>query len=415
MKLRNTSMAAAALLALSGPATAQAASTGGLTEGLKLERVAMMMRHGIRPPTKAVATPAGTTAQPWAAWSSPYGELTPRGGEGARLMGVYYHAFLSARGLLGRDGCAADGDVVAFASSKQRAIKTAEMFVEGLQPGCGVKVDRPDSEDNDLIFHPSEGIDGDIALQAALRQKPGLAAEPRLRAAEFAVLQRVLGCDPVTKAGCDIAKKPSHLEAAKNDTPELEGALSVASTGGQTVLLEYLEGRPMSEVGWGRASKADIQAMLRFHTLKFHYEVGAPYVAERYAAPVAQKILDALSGAQGPKVTMLVGHDTNIAALRGFLGAEFTVADYPRNDPPPGGAMGFELLKAESGKRYVRAFYTAQTMDQLRELRPLTLSNPPSFTYLRLPGCGVAGEPTLCPLETFQKIVGGKLKNLPKR
>lgn len=414
MKLRNAGMAVAALLALSGPAIAQSAPAGGPTEGLKLERMVMMMRHGVRPPTKPVATPAGTTAQPWGAWSTPYGELTPHGGEGARLMGVYYRTFLSARGLLPRDGCAAGGEVVALASSKQRAIKTAEMFVEGLQPGCGVKVDFPDSEDNDRIFHPSD-LDGDIALKAALRQKPGLAFEPRRHAADFAVLQRVLGCDPATKAGCDLAKKPSHLEAAKNDTPELEGALSVASTAGQTVLLEYVEGKPMAEVGWGRASKADIQAMLRFHALKFHYEIGAPYVAERYAAPVAQKILEALSGVQGPKLTMLVGHDSNVAALRGFLRANFTVADYPPNDPPPGGAMGFELLKAQSGKRYVRAFYTAQTMDQLRALQPLTVSNPPSFSYIEIPGCRVPGEPTLCPLETFEKIVGGKLKALPTR
>ena len=259
MGLRNVGVAALGLMALSSAGVAQAAAAGGPTEGLKLERVVMMMRHSIRPPTKRVATPAGTTAQPWSAWNTPYGELTPRGAEGARLMGVYYRTFLSARGLLPRDGCAAGGEVVALASSKQRAIKTAEMFVEGLQPGCGVKVDYPDSEDNDAIFHPSEGIDGDIALQAALRQKPGLAAEPRLRAAEFAVLQRVLGCDPATKAGCDIAKRPSHLEAAKNDTPEMEGALSVASTASQTVLLEYVEGKPMSEVGWGRASKADIR------------------------------------------------------------------------------------------------------------------------------------------------------------
>lgn len=415
MGLRNAGVAALGLVALSSAGVAQAAPAGGPTEGLKLERVVMMMRHSVRPPTKRVATPAGTTAQPWSAWNTPYGELTPHGAEGARLMGVYYRTFLSARGLLPSGGCAAGGDVVALASSKQRAIKTAEMFVEGLQPSCGLKVDHPESEENDTIFHPSQGIDGDVALRAALRQKPGLAAEPRLRAAEFAALQRVLGCDPATKAGCDLARKPSHLQANKNDTPELEGALSVASTASQTVLLEYVEGKPMAEVGWGRASKADIQAMLRFHTLKFHYEVGAPYVAERYAAPVARKILDALSGDQGAKVTMLVGHDTNIAALRGFFRAHFTAADYPRDDPPPGGAMGFELLKAENGKRYVRAFYTAQTMDQLRELQPLTASNPPSFSYLEIPGCRVAGAATLCPLETFQKIVGGKLKAPPKR
>lgn len=416
-RLRNALMTAAmAVVPLLAAGAAQAASTGGPTEGLKLERVVMMMRHSVRPPTKAPATPEGTTAQAWGTWTTPYGELTPHGAEGARLMGVYYRTFLGARGLLPRDGCAQAGDIVAWASGKQRAIKTAEMFVEGLQPGCGLKVTHPDDEANDPIFHPAEGIDGDIALKAAQRQKPGVAAEARVHAADFAVLQRVLGCDPATKAGCDIAKKPSSLKGNKGDNPDVEGALSIASTAGQTVLLEYVEGKPMDQVGWGRASKADIQAMLRFHPVKFHYEVGSPYIAERYAAPVAKEILGALTGAEGTggKVTMLVGHDTNIAALRGFFGAHFTATDYPQDDPPPGGAMGFELLKDGAGKSYVRAFYTAQTMDQLRELQPLTASNPPSYSYFKIPGCGVPGEATLCPLETFQKIVEGKLKNPAK-
>lgn len=410
VRLRNALMTAAGLALL---ASAAQAETGGPTEGLKLERVVMMMRHSVRPPTKAPATPAGTTAQAWGTWTTPYGELTAHGGEGARLMGAYYRTFLSARGLLPHEGCAASGDIVAWASGKQRAIKTAEMFVEGLQPGCGLKVAHPDDEANDPIFHPAEGIDGDIALKAAQRQKPGVAAEARIHAADFAILQRVLGCDPATRAGCDIAKRPSRLAANKNDNPDMEGALSIASTAGQTVLLEYVEGKPMNEVGWGRASKADIQAMLRFHPVKFHYEVGAPYIAERYAAPVAKEVLGALTGAEGTggKLTMLVGHDTNIAALRGFFGAHFTAADYPRDDPPPGGAMGFELLKDGAGKAYVRTFYTAQTMDQLRALQPLTASNPPSYSYFPLPGCGVKGEPTLCPLETFQKIVERKLKS----
>ncbi|WP_168073061.1 histidine-type phosphatase [Caulobacter sp. SSI4214] len=404
-----SALVAAAFLAAG---SAQAADRGDPTDGLKLERMVLVMRHSVRPPTKAVATPAGTTAQPWGAWTTPYGELTPHGAAGARLMGAYYRTFLGARGLLPRDGCAAPGDIVSWASGKSRAIKTAEAFAETLQPGCGLKVAHPDSEADDPIFHPAEGIDGDIALKAALRQKPGVAAEARIHAKDFAVLQRVLGCDPATKAGCGVAEKPSRLTAAQNDTPNLEGALSVASTAGQTILLEYVEGKPMAEVGWGRASKADIQAMLRFHVVKFHYEVGAPYIAQRYAAPIAKEILAALDGASGTgaKLTLLTGHDTNIAALRGFLDAHFTAADYPQDDPPPGGAMGFELLKGGDGKAYVRAFYTAQTMDQLRELQPLTAANPPAHAYFPIPGCAVKGQPTLCPLETFKAIVGGKLK-----
>jgi 4-phytase / acid phosphatase len=385
----------AAALALTAATSAHAASDPA--DGLKLDRVVMVMRHSVRPPTKAQATPAGTTAQPWSSWTTPYGDLTPHGAEGARLMGSYYRTFLGARGILPREGCAPAGDVVAWASSKPRAIKTAEAFAEGLQPGCGLKVARPDSEETDVIFHPSSIIDGDIALKASQRQKPGLAAETKALAKEFAILERVLG-KPLDKGS-------SHLQSAKGDNAEVEGALGIASTGGQTVLLEYVEGKPMNEVGWGRASKADIQAMLRFHTVKFRYEVGPPYVAQRYAAPVAAEILKALNGEAGTgKLTLLVGHDTNIAALRGLLEAHFTAADYPQDDPPPGGAMGFELLGNAAGQKFVRAFYTAQTMDQLRELQPLTAANPPAYSYFPIPGC-----PSLCPLATFQKLVGAKL------
>jgi 4-phytase/acid phosphatase len=403
---------AAALLA---PVTALAASLPAApTSDLKLERVVMLMRHSVRPPTKAQATPVGTTVQPWSSWTTPYGDLTPHGAEGARLMGVYSRTLLSSRGLLPTTGCAPAGEVVVWASGKSRAIKTAESFTEGLQPGCGVAVAHPDSEDNDPVFHPlSSGatLDGALALKAAQRLKPGVAAEVGLHAADFAVMQRVLGCDPATKAGCGLAQRPTTLTRVEGDGPNLEGALSIASTAGQTIMLEYVEGKPMDQVGWGRASKADIQAMLRFHPIKFLYEARAPYISERYAAPVAKRVLQALNGeGDTGRLTLLVGHDTNIASLAGFLNAHFTIADYPRDDPPPGGAMGFELLRDAGGHAFVRAFYTAQSMDQLRELQPLTAANPPAYAYFPIPGCGVKGDATLCTLEAFQKIVGGKLK-----
>ena len=409
--IRNVLMTVA--VALAAPMAAQTTTVPvGPTSDLKLERVVMLMRHGVRPPTKAQATPEGTIAQPWSSWTTPYGDLTPHGAEGARLMGAYNRTLLGSRGLLPRAGCAPAGEIVVWASGKSRAIKTARAFVEGLQPGCGITVAHPDSEDNDPVFHPAEGagIDGALALKSAQGAKPGVASEARLHAGDFAVLQRVLGCDPNTKAGCGVARRPSSLKGNTADGPDLEGALSIASTAGQTVLLEYVEGKPMDQVGWGRASKADIQVMLRFHPVKFRYEVASPYIAERYAAPIARRLLAALNGeADTGRLTLLVGHDTNIAALRGFLGAHFTIADYPRDDPPPGGAMGFELLKDAGGHAFVRAFYTAQSMDQLRELQPLTALNPPAYAYFPIPGCGVKGDATVCPLETFQKIVGGKL------
>ena len=53
---------------------------------------------------------------------------------------------------------------------------------------------------------------------------------------------------------------------------------------------------------------------------------------------------------------------------------------------PPGGALVFELRQSKSSQKYlVRAFFTAQTFDQLRNLTPLTLENPPAKMQLLIP------------------------------
>ncbi len=39
---------------------------------LRTERVVMLMRHGVRPPTKAKVTPAGMNDRPWPKWSVGY-------------------------------------------------------------------------------------------------------------------------------------------------------------------------------------------------------------------------------------------------------------------------------------------------------------------------------------------------------
>lgn len=425
--MRSLSLTLSIVLALAagaGCATAgqkpAASSVSGAGDGLKVERVVMLMRHSVRPPTKAEVTPAGWNAQPWSAWTTPFGELTPHGGEGARLMGVYERASLGQRGLLPASGCPQPGDITVWASGKSRAIVTAQQFAEGMYPGCGVVVDHPQDEANDPVFHPAGGgawpIDGERAKAATLARLPkgGMAEVYKDHAKEIAILERVIGygAPPAcAKAPCRLSDLPTTIEAASNDGPDMLGMLGVASTAGQVVTLEYVEGKPLSEVGWGRPSKADITAIQKFHTLKFYYEARTPYVADRYAAPVASKILSALQGGEGTgKLTMLVGHDTNIAMLGGMLDLHWQAADYAADDPPPGGALGFELVSNAKGEKFVRAFYQAQSMDQLRNLTPLTLEAPPYRGYIAIPGCS-AGKAMLCPLGRFEAIVKGKLEH----
>lgn len=378
-------------------------------DALKLERVVMLMRHGVRPPTKAQVVPAGMNDQPWPKWSVDYGQLTRHGYDAVRLVGQWDRMNWAERGLLPAEGCPASADVEVAASAKPRTQDTARALIEGLAPACKLEIDFPATADDDVEFHPLEAgampIDADEALRAvqALSPPGGMQAELVAHASGLALLDQALGCTgPRAQSGCSLAAMPAAIVRNEDDRPDIGDPFGIASTVSQTFLLEYLEGMPMSHVAWGRLSRQQIEDLLEFHSLKFYYEGRAPYVAARAASPLASRMLEAMQ--DGPKLTVLVGHDTNIADLGGFLDLHWKVSSYPRDDPPPGGALGFEVLSDASGKQFVRAFYRSQTMDQVRELQPLTAGNAPAYEYLAIPGCT-----DLCPMAEFKKRANSKL------
>ncbi|WP_162409867.1 histidine-type phosphatase [Pseudoxanthomonas daejeonensis] len=375
-------------------------------DALELERVVMLMRHGVRPPTKAKVAPDGVADRPWPSWPVGYGELTAHGFDAVKLLGRWDISQWRRRGLLPDQGCPSATDIEVAASSKSRTQDTARALVAGMWPDCSVDIRFPASPQADVEFHPLDAgampIDPDEAFRAvqALAPPGGMEAELAARAPLFALLNRALGCTP--GAACDISRMKPGIVRNEDDRPDVGDPFGLASTISQTFLLEYLEGKPMDEVAWGRLDRDDIEQLLEFHSIKFYYEGRAPYVAARAASPLAARMLGAME--QGPRLTVLVGHDTNIADLGGFLDLHWSVPGYPRDDPPPGGALGFEVLADAGGERFVRAFYRSQTMPQVRELQPLDATNPAALEYLPIPGCA---EP--CALARFGELVRGRL------
>lgn len=374
---------------------------------LKLERVVMVMRHGIRPPTKAKVVPDGYSPESWPTWTVDYGLLTERGAAGVKLLGVYDRAYYEARGLL-PTGCPAAGAVDLHASNKQRAIRTAQSWAEGFMPDCPATVAHPQEGQSDPVFHGLDDepawFEGQKALAAALAEAPegGLAAEEVAHRAELLLLARVLGCE---LPACPVVTEPNRLVATAHDRPRLEGPFSVGSTASQTFLLQYLEAMPMKDVGWGRVNRGEIEQLLQFHPLKFKYSNRPDYIARAAAAPIASKIADAFAASGGARLTLLAGHDTNIADVGGFFQLHWKVPSYPADEIPPGSALGFELWSAAGGTHYVRAFYRAQTMDQLRELRPLIGSEAAFREYLPIPGCGNSIAATACSWAVFSGLI----------
>ena len=163
----------------------------------------------------------------------------------------------------------------------------------------------------------------------------------------------------------------------------------------------------MADVAWGRASRADLERMLRFHPLKFRYSNRPPYVAAAGAKAIVAEMIAALAAPPttpsrpAPKLLALFGHDTNVADLGGVFDLHWRVPSYPADDVPLGDALGFELVRDAGGGRYVRAFFRAQTMDQLRALAHLTGPDDAPRRYLPISGCGNSPAPTACPLPRF--------------
>lgn len=409
--------------ALCLPLTAGAVDLPAQPAGLSLEKVVMFTRHGIRPPTKEPA--AGLADQAWPTWSVPYGNLTERGAQGVVLLGRFDRQFFAARGLFPAEGCPADAQYKVEASAKERAIRTAKSMAEGFAPTCNVAVTHPTGDDEDSVFHPltfpANRLDPAKAMAASSVKLPpgGLKQDMAAFEMEFALLQKALGRQSdewCTKkklpAGCRITDLHTALEADEEEgRPDVGGAFGQGSTISQTFLLEYLEGKPMEQVAWGRASRSDIERMLNFHPQKFKYENRPSYIADRAAAPIMRRLISYLQDDQ-VKLALMAGHDTNIADLAGMLDLHWRIESYPADDTPPGGAIGIEMLRDQKGQRFIRAFYRAQTMDQLRNLEPLDLkANPAVVTYMALPVCAKGADKTICRAEDFFGIVDAKLKS----
>lgn len=394
------------LLAVAGPSAAAA---------LKLQAVVLLMRHGVRPPTKAQPLPEGFASDPWPSWPVAPGWLTPHGAQAVTLLGRYDRSAWAGRGLLPTAGCAASLDV--WADVDERTVKSAEAWLEGFAPGCRIAVLHADG-DSDPLFSPSFDS-GNAVLAINQRMGPGgIQAKAVAQRARLDLLGKVLGCcrspacppvaDTAAVSACDLTDLPTEVRPGRQGRASLEGALDIGSTGSQILMLEYTEGRPMSEVGWGRVTREQIEDLLALHAAQYDILIRPPFVGRSNAGPIAQRMLKAISapGARRPAVTVLLGHDTNIASLGSMLDLHWKVKSFPVDDPPPGGALGFERLADSKGRAFVRVFYRSQTMDQMRNLAPLTARNPPSFQYLKVPGC----QPTVegaCPLERFKALVEG--------
>jgi glucose-1-phosphatase len=177
--------------------------------------------------------------------------------------------------------------------------------------------------------------------------------------------------------------------------------------------LQYYEGFPLDQVAWGEITTAQQWRLLS--KIKNSYQDAlftSPDVARNVAKPLVKYIDKALvtDAANTPKVTLLVGHDSNIASLLTALDfAPYQLHDqYERT--PIGGKIVFQRWYDSQRKReLMKIEYIYQSSIQLRNADVLTLKAPAQRVTLALKACPIDKE-GFCPLEKFNAVVNAAAK-----
>lgn len=389
----------------------------------ELVSTVIFSRHGVRSPIGSGTRIEEVAADPWPSWPTEHpGDLTERGAELVKLMGVYYREDYAAKGLFPAEGCPQPGAVSVWADVDQRTRLTAQALVEGMFPGCSVAVGHLVGAKVDPLFHPGRAgvclLDPARARTSMLRRAGGSLGNLQKKfKTEIAALQSVLKCcapamcRPAGAAACTLADLPSELTVGDEGSRiRLSGPIGIGSMASEVFLLQYAQGFPATEVGWGRAATPQaIQPLMRLHVLRFDLIDRAPYLAARQGSPVVDRIVAALrraaeAPASAPKMTLIVGHDDNIANIGGMLGLHWLLPSYLMDQTPPAGALHFELLREKGrGALAVRVSYVAQSLDQMRNATPLSRANPPESAVAAFERCRM-GRDRACPWPRFARL-----------
>jgi 4-phytase/acid phosphatase len=403
-------------------------------DGTILKQILIFGRHGVRSPTVSHADYARLSPRPYPEFGVPPGYLTTHGWQAERLLGAYFRDYLLHERLLAGD---VEWDISRSyfrANSIQRSNVTAAAFGAGLFDGAAVPVHSYALGQPDPVFDPiSAGVATIDAVRAAEEVRQiynNGAALASAYSAEFSLVRSVLfayqnGTDspPSTPPGIlDSTALPIPLEAVKTRLATGNvvdvGAVLATIVAADPFVMEYTAGLPLSSVGWGQLPLDRLSQHTRLITLAFNLTFRPPYLNQVQSSNAASHVLrsmeqavihDRIPGAfAGPKsrVHVIISSDAYVIGLAGMLGLHWQLQGYQPDFCPPGGALVFELRQSQtSGEYLVRAFFTAQTWEQLRNLTPLTLEAPPATVQLLIPGGREPAEGPDVKFERFQRIL----------
>jgi 4-phytase/acid phosphatase len=408
-------------------------------DGTILKQIIIFGRHNIRSSTSDPSSLAQFAVDPYPDFVGvPKGYLTPRGQQAASLLGAYFRDYLVNEGLLTSEAQTDLSRSYFRANSIQRSNITAAKIGEGLIPGATIPVHSYRIASGNTPAEPDPVFDPILARVAtvdpvrALTEVQGIfgsgTATASAYSGELSLIRSVLyppGAQPTPSApqgSIDPTSLPITFTAS---TTILYtggvinvGGLNSISSATDPFVMQYADNFSLDDVAWGRLSLDALSQQTRITKLIFEIEMLSPYLNQVQSSNAASHVLrtmeqavtgDSLLGAfgdSGSRVLVIISSDDYVVGLAGLLKMHWTLPGYQPDFCPPGGALVFELRQSKSSQEYlVRVFFTAQTFDQLRNLTPLTLENPPARMQLLIPGGSASATNLDVAFNTFQNIL----------
>ena len=395
------------------------ASASGSNPSLTIKKVIIFMRHSVRSPTKSSAALDRWSSRRWPSWSTKPGFLSKNGVFLARMMGLgistYYRHYINRYTLSGKHF-----QLKVFADNMERTVATGAGVVEEFRPIQHVTVEH--------VLHGKDPLFHAVKMHACPVNKP-ITEKHYLQSISHSLLNNYkydiymdemknILCPDLNKKAAAICALNSPNKVVIKNHVNINGALHVANAVGESFLMEYADGKPCNQVGWGKVCLLKVMShMLYLRNMYARIAREDHYYARHGATPVMNLIVSFLGStnryqvpAQVPSslsranMLILIGHDVNISEISGMLHLRYQLIAQPDRTPPDM-ALAFELLQAGNGQKYIglRIFYF-----KLEEMRNAVLQKryyKPVVTAGLMPGCHEGPEHDLCTLAQFQQLI----------
>lgn len=365
-------------------------------QDLALEKVTVLSRHGVRAPLETYLSTLDEmtgNGYRWTRWSVPGSFLTLKGGALETLFGEYFRLWLDNEHFE-----LDSADVYFGASSKQRTIATARAFAAGMLPLITVPVDhKVDSNGNvgylDQDYLPllndrctTDGVFDIVAFQEEANRELGELKAPsytflekilRMKRSEYARKRGIAHFDPHVGVSLEFYDKNG-----KPLEPMMQGGLKDANMASDAFILQYYEMENVKDAAFGRRLSFNDWKKLAY--VKDYYGdilfTKAAIISVNISHCMLKRI-QAEMAPEGHKFTFFCSHDSMISAVLAAL--RVTPYELPGTIEAKT-PIGFKLVleqwaetKNLGSKRYVRARLVYQSTDQIREMKPMDLDNPP--------------------------------------